>query len=119
MRDALIRKSAADRRLVPNLADPGWVIVGGSLPAATGLALEARMLQEPRVTACCVGEDAVAEGALHESMKLDACEKVDRAVAFAEAGQWEPVGDLLSDVVAASLDGAGARGAPPTPEASQ
>lgn len=227
----------------------GNAIVGGGLPLATGLALAARMQQEPRVTACFFGEGAVAEGAFHESMNLaalwrlpvlfccennlyamgtalarsesqvDLCakaasygmvarsvdgmdvvavhqaaleavetvrsglapmflelrtyrfrahsmfdaelyrgkaevaawktrgpihtysarlkaqgmlteqrfldldrqagEEVDRAVAFAEAGQWEPVEDLLRDVVAAGIDGAGARGAPPTPEASQ
>lgn len=32
--------------------------------------------------------------------------EVDRAVAFAEAGQWEPVEDLLRDVVAAPTAGA-------------
>lgn len=64
-----------------------------------------------------------ALGMLTEQQFLEfdrqAGEEVDRAVAFAEAGQWEPVEDLLRDVVAAGFDGAGARGAPPTPEASQ
>ena len=35
-----------------------------------------------------------------EFLALDAAAiaEVDAAVAFAEAGQWEPVGDLLRDV---------------------
>ncbi|MGZ5716195.1 MAG: pyruvate dehydrogenase (acetyl-transferring) E1 component subunit alpha [Caldimonas sp.] len=50
----------------------GNAIVGGGLPLATGLALAARMLREPRATACFFGEGAVAEGAFHESMNLAA-----------------------------------------------
>lgn len=50
----------------------GNAIVGGGLPVATGLALAARQLNEPRVTACFFGEGAVAEGAFHEAMNLAA-----------------------------------------------
>ncbi len=50
----------------------GNAIVGGGLPLATGLALAARQLKEPRVTACFFGEGAVAEGAFHEAMNLAA-----------------------------------------------
>lgn len=50
----------------------GNAIVGGGLPVATGLALAARQLGEPRVTACFFGEGAVAEGAFHEAMNLAA-----------------------------------------------
>jgi len=50
----------------------GNAIVGGGLPMATGLALAAKMQQEPRVTACFFGEGAVAEGAFHEAMNLAA-----------------------------------------------
>lgn len=50
----------------------GNAIVGGGLPMAVGLALAAKMLHEPRVTACFFGEGAVAEGAFHESMNLAA-----------------------------------------------
>jgi pyruvate dehydrogenase E1 component alpha subunit len=50
----------------------GNAIVAGGLPLATGLALAARQLKEPRVTACFFGEGAVAEGAFHESMNLAA-----------------------------------------------
>jgi len=48
----------------------GNAIVAGGLPLAAGLALAAKLLQEPRVTACFFGEGAVAEGAFHESMNL-------------------------------------------------
>lgn len=48
----------------------GQAIVGGGLPLAAGLALAAKLRQEPRVTACFFGEGAVAEGAFHESMNL-------------------------------------------------
>ena len=50
----------------------GNAIVGGGLPLATGLALAAKMQQQPRVTACFFGEGAVAEGAFHEAMNLAA-----------------------------------------------
>lgn len=43
-----------------------------------------------------------AEGLLNESdveaIERDAAEQVDEAVAFAEAGDWEPLGDLTRDV---------------------
>jgi pyruvate dehydrogenase E1 component subunit alpha len=48
----------------------GNAIVAGGLPLAAGLALAAKLLKEPRVTACFFGEGAVAEGAFHESMNL-------------------------------------------------
>lgn len=50
----------------------GNAIVGGGMPVAVGLALAAKTLHEPRVTACFFGEGAVAEGAFHESMNLAA-----------------------------------------------
>jgi pyruvate dehydrogenase E1 component alpha subunit len=50
----------------------GNAIVGGGLPLAVGLALAAKLQQEPRLTACFFGEGAVAEGAFHESMNLAA-----------------------------------------------
>ena len=50
----------------------GNAIVAGGLPVATGLALAARQLEEPRVTACFFGEGAIAEGAFHEAMNLAA-----------------------------------------------
>jgi pyruvate dehydrogenase E1 component alpha subunit len=47
-----------------------------------------------------------SQGLLTEDQFLDldrrACDEVAAAVAFAEAGQWEPVEDLLRDVVASS-----------------
>ncbi len=50
----------------------GNAIVAGGLPLAVGLALAAKTLREPRVTACFFGEGAVAEGAFHEAMNLAA-----------------------------------------------
>ncbi len=50
----------------------GWAIVGGGLPIATGLALAAKLQDQPRVIACFFGEGAVAEGEFHEAMNLAA-----------------------------------------------
>jgi pyruvate dehydrogenase E1 component alpha subunit len=57
----------ADRRLYG-----GNAIVGGGLPIAVGLALADRLQKKNRVTCCCFGEGAVAEGEFHESMNLAA-----------------------------------------------
>ena len=47
-------------------------------------------------------EWAIAAGELHDadvvSIQADVTQVVDAAVAFAEAGTWEPVSDLLKDV---------------------
>ena len=48
----------------------GNAIVGGCLPVAVGLALADRLQKKNRVTCCCFGEGAVAEGEFHESMNL-------------------------------------------------
>jgi pyruvate dehydrogenase E1 component alpha subunit len=48
----------------------GNAIVGGGLPVAVGLALADKLQGQPRVTCCCFGEGAVAEGEFHESMNL-------------------------------------------------
>jgi TPP-dependent pyruvate/acetoin dehydrogenase alpha subunit len=50
----------------------GNAIVGGGLPLAVGLALAAKLRDEPTVTACFFGEGAVAEGEFHESLNLAA-----------------------------------------------
>jgi pyruvate dehydrogenase E1 component alpha subunit len=55
----------------------GNAIVGGGLPLAVGLALADKLLPRPDcVTACFLGEGAVAEGAFHESMNLAALWRV-------------------------------------------
>jgi pyruvate dehydrogenase E1 component alpha subunit len=54
----------------------GNAIVGGGIPLAMGLALADRMQGRERVTACCFGDGAVAEGAFHESMNLAALWKL-------------------------------------------
>ena len=48
----------------------GNAIVGGGLPVAVGLALADKIQGRQRVTCCCFGEGAVAEGEFHESMNL-------------------------------------------------
>ena len=50
----------------------GNAIVAGGVPVAVGLALADKMLGRQRVTACFLGEGAVAEGVFHESMNLAA-----------------------------------------------
>jgi len=48
----------------------GNAIVGGGLPVAVGLALADKLQGKQRLTCCCFGEGAVAEGEFHESMNL-------------------------------------------------
>ena len=54
----------------------GNAIVGGGLPLALGLALADVMQGRKRVTACFLGDGAVAEGVFHESMNLAALWKL-------------------------------------------
>lgn len=48
----------------------GNAIVGGGFPVAVGLALADHLQKRVRVTCCCFGEGAMAEGEFHESMNL-------------------------------------------------
>lgn len=48
----------------------GNAIVGGGIPMSVGLALADRMQGRRNVTACFLGEGAVAEGEFHESINL-------------------------------------------------
>lgn len=50
----------------------GNAIVGGGLPVAVGLALADQLQRRSRVTCCCFGEGAIAEGEFHEAMNLAA-----------------------------------------------
>lgn len=50
----------------------GNAIVAGGLPLAVGLALADKMQDRRRVTVCCFGEGAAAEGEFHESLNLAA-----------------------------------------------
>jgi pyruvate dehydrogenase E1 component alpha subunit len=50
----------------------GNAIVAGHLPLAIGMALAARMRHEDWITACFLGDGAVAEGEFHETMNLAA-----------------------------------------------
>jgi pyruvate dehydrogenase E1 component alpha subunit len=47
-------------------------ITGGSIPFATGLALDAQMRRSARVTACLFGDGASNQGTFHESLNLAA-----------------------------------------------
>ncbi len=47
-----------------------------------------------------IERDGILTGAELEALDREAREATDRAVAFAEAGEWEPVADLLKDVYA-------------------
>jgi len=48
----------------------GNAIVGGGLPVAAGLGLADRLQKNKRLTCCCFGEGAIAEGEFHETMNL-------------------------------------------------
>lgn len=50
----------------------GNAIVCSHLPLAAGIALADKMLKKPNVTACFLGEGAVAEGEFHETLNLAA-----------------------------------------------
>lgn len=50
----------------------GYAIVGGGIPLAAGLALADKMRGKQRITACFLGDGAVAEGVFHETMNLAA-----------------------------------------------
>ena len=54
----------------------GNAIVGGGLPIAVGLALADALSRRARVTACFVGDGAVADGEFHESLNLAALWKL-------------------------------------------
>jgi len=50
----------------------GNAIVGGTMPLAVGLALADQLRKRRQVTACFLGDGAVAEGEFHESLNLAA-----------------------------------------------
>ncbi len=54
----------------------GNAIVAGGLPLAVGMALADKMQGRKRVTVCCFGEGAAAEGEFHESLNLAALWKL-------------------------------------------
>ncbi|MGZ6123412.1 MAG: thiamine pyrophosphate-dependent enzyme, partial [Myxococcales bacterium] len=54
----------------------GNAIVGGTLPLAVGVALADQLRKQRRVTACFLGDGAVAEGEFHESLNLAALWKL-------------------------------------------
>lgn len=50
----------------------GFGIVGGQVPVATGAAFTIKYLEEKGVAVCFLGDGAVAQGAVHESLNLAA-----------------------------------------------
>jgi len=54
----------------------GNAVVGGGLPIALGVALAAKMRNQPPITCCFFGDGAVAEGEFHECMNLAALWKL-------------------------------------------
>ena len=54
----------------------GWGIVGGQVPLAIGFGFASKYRQEDRVTLCFMGEAAVNQGALHESLNMAALWKL-------------------------------------------
>jgi pyruvate dehydrogenase E1 component alpha subunit len=72
----------------------GNAIVGGGLPLAVGFGLAAKMRGEERLTACFLGDGAVAEGAFHESMNLAALWKLP--VAFFCENNFYAMGTALA-----------------------
>jgi pyruvate dehydrogenase E1 component alpha subunit len=48
----------------------GYGIVGGHVPIATGAAFSSKYLKQPQVSVCFMGDGAVPQGAVHESLNL-------------------------------------------------
>jgi len=55
-----------------HLFDPARHFIGGDLPIAVGLALSIAYQEAPDVVACLFGDDALSQGAFHESLNLAA-----------------------------------------------
>ncbi len=54
----------------------GWGIVGGQIPLATGFGFAIKYRKQDRVCVCFMGEAAVNQGALHESLNMAALWKL-------------------------------------------
>ena len=50
----------------------GWGLVGQQVPTAAGLAFAQKYKEEPGATMCFIGDGAVHQGALHETLNLAA-----------------------------------------------
>jgi len=72
----------------------GNAIVGGGMPLAAGMALADQLQRRSRVTACFIGDGAVAEGAFHETMNLSSLWKLP--VVFACENNLYAMGTALS-----------------------
>ena len=63
--------------------------------------------RSPEAVPTGVDEDCLAaDSQAFERLDADATQEVDAAVAFAEAGTWEPASELMRDVTAASTSSA-------------
>lgn len=85
----------------------GLAIVGGHVPIATGAAFTIKYLKQKRTSLCFLGDGAVAQGAVHESLNLAALWALP-CVYVIENNQWgmgtavnralcmEPIGENLA-----------------------
>jgi pyruvate dehydrogenase E1 component alpha subunit len=65
----------------------GYGIVGGHLPIATGAAFTEKYLDRPQVSICFLGDGAVPQGAVHESLNLASLWDLP-AIYVIENNQW-------------------------------
>jgi len=65
----------------------GYGIVGGQVPIATGAAFSAKMQGSGKLAVCFLGDGAVAQGAVHESLNLAALWDLP-AIYVIENNQW-------------------------------
>ncbi len=65
----------------------GFGIVGGHVPVATGAAFASKYLSQDKLSICFLGDGAVAQGAVHESLNLAALWELP-ALYVIENNQW-------------------------------
>lgn len=65
----------------------GYGIVGGHVPIATGAAFSSKYLGKPQVSICFLGDGAVPQGAVHESLNLASLWSLP-AIYVIENNQW-------------------------------
>jgi pyruvate dehydrogenase E1 component alpha subunit len=77
----------------------GYGIVGGHVPIATGAAFAIKYQKKPQVSICFLGDGAVPQGAVHESLNLASLWDLP-AIYVVENNQWG-MGTKVSRAVAA------------------
>jgi pyruvate dehydrogenase E1 component alpha subunit len=76
----------------------GYAIGGGGLPIAAGLAMSILYKEEQEIVACFFGDDALAQGAFHESLNLAALWNLP--VIFICENNFYGMGTLVQNAVA-------------------